>query len=96
MAQKFALIIGNSNYQDSALAHLAMPEADVNGLADVLTDPQIGGFDDVKPLLGIPNELDVLAIVPFGYPPGPVTKGKKNRKALSEVAHHGRFGQPFK
>ena len=54
------------------------------------------GLDDVKPLLGIPNELDVLAIVPFGYPPGPVTKGKKNRKALSEVAHHGRFGQPFK
>src|SRR5437016_11334609 len=53
-------------------------------------------LDDVKPLLGIPNELDVLAVIPFGYPPQPVGKGKKNRKALSEVVHHGRFGQTFK
>src|SRR5438105_4606406 len=51
MAQRFALIIGNSDYQDSALAHLAMPEADVSALAQVLHDPQLGGFDDVKPLV---------------------------------------------
>src|ERR1051326_6066530 len=25
------------------------------------------GLDDVKPILGIPNDLDVLAIIPFGY-----------------------------
>ena len=54
------------------------------------------GLDDVKPILGIPNDIDVLAIIPFGYPPKAVGKGKKNRKPLSEVAHHGRFGQPFK
>jgi len=53
------------------------------------------GLDDLKPLLGIPDELDVLAIIPFGYPPQPIGKGKKNRKSLSEVAHRGRFGQPF-
>src|SRR5919109_1800822 len=34
-------------------------------------------LDDVKPLLRIPDELDVLAIVPFGYPPRPIGKGKK-------------------
>ena len=51
--------------------------------------------DDVKPFLGIPEELDVLAIIPFGYPPKAIGKGKKNRKPLSEVAHRGRFGQPF-
>jgi nitroreductase len=53
------------------------------------------GLDDVKPILGIPGDLDVLAIIPFGYPPKAVGKGKKNRKPLSEVAHRGRFGQPF-
>lgn len=53
------------------------------------------GMTEVKPLLGIPEELDVLAIIPFGYPAKPVGKGRKNRKPLSEVAHLERFGQPF-
>ena len=53
-------------------------------------------LDEVKPLLGIPDELDALAIVPFGYPAHAVGKGKKRRKPLSEVAYHGWFGQPFK
>jgi nitroreductase len=52
------------------------------------------GFSQVKPLLGIPDELDVLAILPFGYPAAP-GRGKKRRKSLFEVAHRGRFGQPF-
>ena len=54
------------------------------------------GMTDVKRLLGIPDELDVLAIIPFGYPAKPVGKGRKNRKPLSEVAHLERFGQPFR
>src|SRR5215468_3862154 len=53
------------------------------------------GLDDLKPLLGIPADLDVLAVIPLGYPAQPVGKGKKNRKPLSEVAYHGRFGQPL-
>jgi nitroreductase len=52
-------------------------------------------LDEVRPLLGIPEELDVLAIVPFGYPAQAIGKGQKQRKPLSEVAHLGRFGQPF-
>jgi nitroreductase len=52
-------------------------------------------MDEIKPLLGIPEDLDVLAILPFGYPTRPIGKGKKKRKALSEVAHRRRFGQPF-
>lgn len=53
------------------------------------------GLDEVKSLLTIPDELDVLAIIPFGYPAQPIGKGKKKRKLLSEVAHLERFGQPF-
>jgi nitroreductase len=55
-----------------------------------------GGLDKVKAVLDIPPGLDVLAILPFGYPAQVVGKGQKNRKALSEVVHHGRFGLPFK
>ena len=53
------------------------------------------GMDAVKPLLGIPEDLDVLAIIPFGYPVQSIGKGIKKRKPLSDVASGERFGQPF-
>lgn len=53
------------------------------------------GFDAVKPVLGIPDDLDVLTIVPFGYPAQPTGAGKKIRKPLGEVAFRERYGQPF-
>ena len=53
------------------------------------------GLPAVSALLGIPKEIEVLAIVPFGYPKNPVGKGKKQRKPLGEVVHRERFGQPF-
>jgi nitroreductase len=53
------------------------------------------GLDEVKSLLSTPDELEVLAIVPFGYPAQPIGKGEKKRKSISEVAHLERFGQPF-
>jgi nitroreductase len=53
------------------------------------------GLSEVNPLLGIPDELEVLAILAFGYPTQDIGQGKKERKPLSEVAHLGRFGQPF-
>jgi nitroreductase len=54
-----------------------------------------GGLDQAAELLGIPSELDVLAVIPFGYPANPVGKGKKNRKPLAQVASRERFGRPF-
>ena len=53
------------------------------------------GLTDVKPLLHIPDDLDVLAILPFGYPAQTLGRGRKRRKSLSEVAHREVFGQPF-
>jgi nitroreductase len=52
-------------------------------------------LDAVKPPLGIPDDLDVLAIVPFGYPVATIGAGKKKRKSLGEVVSRERFGQPF-
>ena len=53
------------------------------------------GMTQVASLLGIPESLDVIAVVPFGYPTQVRTKGKKRSRNLSEVAHRERFGQPF-
>ncbi len=56
------------------------------------------GFNNlaqVKPLLEIPDEVDVIAILPFGYPVKKLGKGRKNRKPLGQVAHRERFGEPF-
>ena len=50
---------------------------------------------EVKPLLGIPEEISVLAILPFGYPAEAVGKGQKKRKPLGEVAFQERWGKPF-
>lgn len=53
------------------------------------------GMSQVATLLGVPDSMDVIAVVPFGYPTQTRTRGVKKRKALSEVAHRERFGQPF-
>jgi nitroreductase len=53
-----------------------------------------GGLETAKALLDIPASLDVLAILPFGYPARAVGRGQKQRKALGEVAHE-RYGRPF-
>jgi nitroreductase len=54
-----------------------------------------GMIDQIKPLLGIPADLDVLAILPFGYSAAPSGQGKKSRKPLSDIAHRERWGTPF-
>ena len=54
-----------------------------------------GGLEKVNAPLGIPATLDVLAILPFGYPADKIGQGKKNRKPLKAVAHRERYGQPF-
>ena len=69
--------------------------------AELFTAPALGRssgpghLDGLKPLLNIPDELDVVAVLPFGYPALEVGAGKKNRKPLGEIAHRERFGTPF-
>ena len=54
-----------------------------------------GDLDKVKALLDIPTKLEVLAILPLGYPTRAIGGGKKARKPLRDVAHLERFGRPF-
>ena len=53
------------------------------------------GMDEVGALLKVPASLDVVGIVPFGYPTKPIGRGQKRRKPVREIAHRERYGQPF-
>jgi hypothetical protein len=48
MTKRLALIVGNSLYRDQTLSGLKSPDADVGALKDALSDPALGGFDDVN------------------------------------------------
>jgi nitroreductase len=53
------------------------------------------GMSEVHALLAVPDDLEVLAVLPLGYPAREIGKGKKRRKSLSEVTHTEKFGQAF-
>jgi nitroreductase len=53
------------------------------------------GGEEAKAILGIPDELDVVAILPLGYPAEAIGQGKKSRKPLAEIAHRERWGEAF-
>lgn len=56
------------------------------------------GFENlaqVNAVLGVPQDIELLAILPFGYPVAAVGKGQKKRKPLEEVAHRERWNQPL-
>ena len=54
-----------------------------------------GGLIEVGKLLSVPPEIEIMAVIPFGYPVKKIGKGRKNRKPFGQVVHRGRFGQPF-
>ncbi len=56
------------------------------------------GFDNLKhvnPVLDIPEEIEILAILPFGHPAHAIGKGQKERKPLGAIAHRERWDHPF-
>ncbi|HET7090473.1 MAG TPA: caspase family protein, partial [Anaerolineae bacterium] len=65
MSRRFALIIGNSEYEDASLSRLMTPDADVDALAEVLQSPDIGGFDEVTALVNQPATAVRRAIARF-------------------------------
>jgi len=53
------------------------------------------GLENVRREFGLPDEYDVIAVVPLGYPRRKVV-GKKKRKPLAEVASAERYGTPLR
>lgn len=57
------------------------------------------GFDEaaMRSLLGYPEDLTATLVAGFGHPTRPLESfvGRKDRQPLDEVAHRGRYGEPF-
>ncbi len=50
-------------------------------------------LNDIYPILGIPQDLDLVAVLPFGYPANEeLGKGRKRRKPLDEIVHWEAWG----
>jgi len=57
----------------------------------------VGGLDrpKIKELLSIPEEAELITVIPFGYPADEEKAKKKVRKRLSKIAYQERYGQPL-
>ena len=57
----------------------------------------VGGWDrdKVKELLNLPEEMEFITAMPYGYPTDEATSGGKRRKPLSEIIHEERFGESW-
>ena len=57
----------------------------------------VGGFDHdkVKELLDIPQDMDFITVMPYGYPTEAAKSGGKRRKPLSEITHVERFWEKW-
>ena len=56
------------------------------------------GFHHLEPVaqeLSLPAEVEILCIIPFGYPAKKLGQGHKQRRPLPEVVSAERYGQPF-
>lgn len=71
-----------------ALTHLILCAA-----AEGLGTCWLGAFDneDVKAVLGIPAEVQVVAVTPLGYPTEPLERLSKRRKSLKELVCEDKF-----
>ena len=63
------------------------------GLGTTITTNHIRCEQDVKTLLGIPQEVQTFAMMPIGYPLGHF--GPLSRKPVSEVAYEDHWGQAW-
>ncbi len=63
------------------------------GLGTVLTTLHRSHEDEVKELLGIPESVETVALIPLGYPAEGEHFGGSRRKPVEEVTFYDRWGQ---
>lgn len=94
----FAVVVGNAKNDMYGVSDCsrAIQSMLITGWAEGVGSnwTGFGGLDGVRRQVGLPDNYDVLAVLPFGYPARPV-KGVKKRKPLTQVASAERFGTPF-
>ena len=62
------------------------------GLGSVITSLHKRYEDEVKALLGIPENVETAALLPIGYPADGVTYGPTRRSPVEEVTYQERWG----
>jgi nitroreductase len=65
------------------------------GLGTVLTTVHRRYEAEIKALLGVPEDVDTVALVPMGYPAEGVRFGSNRRRPVEEVAFRDTWGQAF-
>ncbi len=63
------------------------------GLASVLTTLHKRYEDQVKQVLGIPQNVETAALLPLGWPAEGVRYGPNKRKPIGEVTYYDRWGK---
>ena len=53
------------------------------------------GMEGVGALLGVPDTLDIVGVIPFGVPKDIKIGNQKNRKPINDVVHGEKFGEPL-
>lgn len=61
------------------------------GIGSVLTTMGLAHEDKIKELLGVPDNVDLMATLPLGYP-DKERYGSTTRRPVSEVTHWNRWG----
>lgn len=84
MADKFALILANTEYNDPGLAQLFAPGQDAKELARVLKSPNIGGFTNVESLINKDSSTIMESVETFFIP-----KRKTDDLLLLYFSGHG-------
>ncbi len=76
----------------------AMENMILTAWAEGVGTTMVGGFDKdaVKALLGIPAEMELITVMPLGYPTDKALAGGKRRKPLDQIAHIERFDAPYR
>ena len=65
------------------------------GLGSVLTTRQTRFENEIKELLGIPEDVATMALLPIGFPADGSRYGPTRRKPLAEVAFNDRWGESW-
>ncbi len=65
------------------------------GLGSVLTTRAMQYEEEFKKLLDIPDDFQVAALLPIGYPAEGVGYGPTRRKPIEEIAFSDRWGNPW-
>ena len=47
--------------------------------------------DKARKLLDIPSHIEIVALIPIGYPKTPLVREEKDRKKLGEILHYNRW-----